>query len=119
MPEPVDALLIWSYLLLVVLIPAMGYVFMVLDFRAYLRSLRRALIGVATCFSEVPGWARPDTPPCIVALGLSMPCSEADVMRAYRERVKQLHPDRGGDMREFLRLQSHFEQAVHFLRMQP
>jgi hypothetical protein len=26
--------------------------------------------------------------------------------------VKRLHPDRGGDRREFLRLQAHFEQAM-------
>jgi len=34
---------------------------------------------------------------------------------AYRRKVKQLHPDRGGDRREFMRLQAHFEQAMAFV----
>ena len=35
--------------------------------------------------------------------------------RAYRTRVKQLHPDRGGDQRRFLQLQAHFEEALALL----
>jgi curved DNA-binding protein CbpA len=45
-----------------------------------------------------------------------MPCTEDDVMRAYRKKVKRLHPDRGGDQRRFLVLQSDFEQAIAFIR---
>jgi curved DNA-binding protein CbpA len=41
-----------------------------------------------------------------------MPCTQADVLAAYRRKVKSLHPDLGGDQREFLRLQAHFEQAM-------
>jgi curved DNA-binding protein CbpA len=37
------------------------------------------------------------------------------VLVAYRRKVKKLHPDRGGNRREFLRLQAHFEQAMAFL----
>jgi curved DNA-binding protein CbpA len=44
-----------------------------------------------------------------------MPCTADDVLAAYRRKVKSLHPDRGGDRREFLRLQTHFEQAMAFV----
>jgi hypothetical protein len=38
------------------------------------------------------------------------------VLAAYRTRVKDLHPDRGGDLKQFLQLQKHFEQAMHLAR---
>jgi curved DNA-binding protein CbpA len=46
------------------------------------------------------------------ALGLTLPCTADDIRAAYRRKVKKLHPDRGGDRRQFLRLQAHFEQAM-------
>ena len=52
-----------------------------------------------------------DRPPCLQALELDLPCTEEQVLAAYRRRVKELHPDRGGDLQQFLRLQKHFEQA--------
>ena len=61
---------------------------------------------------ELPEWVRSDTPRCILALGLTLPCTTDDILAAYRRKVKKLHPDRGGDRREFLRLQAHFEQAM-------
>lgn len=93
----------------------LGYVCMVLDFRAYLRSLRRALVLVTGYRAELPGWMRKHTPRCILALGLVLPCTAEDVLAAYRRKVKKLHPDRGGDRREFLRLQVHFEEAMAFV----
>jgi curved DNA-binding protein CbpA len=39
----------------------------------------------------------------MLALGLTLPCTTDDVLAAYRRKVKLLHPDRGGDRREFLR----------------
>ena len=65
--------------------------------------------------TELPEWMRKNTPRCILALGLTMPCTADDILVAYRRKVKQLHPDRGGDRREFLRLQAHFEQAMAFV----
>jgi hypothetical protein len=103
-------------MLAVVAVPALGYVYMVTDIRAYLRSLRRALVAALPFRQDMPVWAAPHTPPFMLALGLSMPCTEADVLRVYRQRVKQLHPDRGGDMQRFLRLQAHFEQTIEYLR---
>jgi hypothetical protein len=67
---------------------------------------------------HIPAWARQETPRCLVALGLRMPCTEADVLRSYRKKVKRLHPDRGGDQRRFLVLQADFEQAIAYLREQ-
>lgn len=116
-PNGVDLVATTLFLAAVLLVPAAGYVFMVLDFRAYLRSLHRGLVklGHYLPFGEVPAWARQDTPRAIAALGLRMPCNEEDLKRAYRDRVKQLHPDHGGDQRRFLLLQAHFEEAMAIL----
>ena len=114
-PDQIDATATLIFFTAIVVLPILGYYFMVLDFRAYLRSLRRALVRVTSRFSEMPDWARPYTPRCFTALGLNMPCTEAELLEAYRQRAKQLHPDRGGDQRQFLRFQAHFEEAVRYL----
>jgi hypothetical protein len=111
-PDHYDWPILIAFLLLAFGLPALGYVAMFLDFRAYLRSLRRALVVVTHYRRELPEWVRRTTPHCILALGLTMPCTADDVLAAYRRKVKQLHPDRGGDRRQFLRLQEHFEQAM-------
>jgi hypothetical protein len=111
-PDHYDWPILVAFFLLAFGLPALGYVAMVLDFRAYLRSLRRALVLVTHYRSDLPDWVRRTTPQCILALGLTMPCSADDVLAAYRRKVKQLHPDRGGDRRKFLQLQRHFEQAM-------
>ncbi len=71
---------------------------------------------VAFHFPALPAWARHETPGCLKALGLSLPCTERQVKNAYLQLAEQLHPDRGGDRREFLRLQRQFEQSLQFLR---
>ena len=114
-PNTLDLVATAAFLSLVVLLPALGYVFMVLDFRAYLRSLRRGLILAAQSFHGIPAWARHQTPRSIAALGLMMPCTVGDLKRAYRGKVMQLHPDRGGDQRRFLLLQAEFEEALAIL----
>jgi hypothetical protein len=111
-PDGIDWTVTVGYLALAFGMAMLGYVCMALDIRAYLRSLRRALVLVSHYRLELPEWVRRDTPPCILALGLKMPCTAGDVLAAYRHKVKKLHPDRGGDRREFLRLQAHFEQAM-------
>lgn len=45
-------------------------------------------------------------------LGLSLPCTVADVKSAYRRLAKQLHPDRGGNPTEFLKLQQAYRRAL-------
>jgi hypothetical protein len=112
LPDPLDWTITFTYLSTAFGLAALGYVCMVLDIRAYLRSLRRALVLVSHYRVELPEWVRRDTPRCVLALGLTMPCTQADVLAAYRRKVKNLHPDLGGDQREFMRLQAHFEQAM-------
>jgi hypothetical protein len=114
-PDGLDVTVTAGYLALALGLPILGYVCMVLDFRAYLRSLRRALVLVSHYRLDLPAWARRDTPRCIQALGLRLPCTTDDVLAAYRQKVKVLHPDRGGNRQEFLRLQRHFEQALGLL----
>jgi hypothetical protein len=109
----VDLVVLIGFLAIAFLLPAAGYVCMVLDLRAYLRTLRRGLIKFGSyVFDEHPAWACNETPRAIAALGLRLPCSEADLKHAYRQRVKRLHPDHGGDQRRFLLLQSQFEEAM-------
>jgi hypothetical protein len=112
LPDGIDWTIAVTYLALAFGLAALGYVFMVLDIRAYLRSLRRALVVITGYRLELPEWVRKDTPRCILALDLTLPCTTDDILVAYRRKVKTMHPDVGGDRREFMRLQAHFEQAM-------
>lgn len=114
-PDGIDWTVTLGYLALAFGLPILGYVCMVLDIRAYMRSLRRAIMVITGYRTDIPEWARKNTPRCILALGLTMPCTSDDILVAYRQKVKLLHPDRGGDRREFMRLQAHFEQAMAFV----
>ncbi len=111
-PDGVDGVLTAGYLALICGIFIAGYGCMVLDIRAYLRSLRRALVVITHYKIELPDWVRRETPRCLQALDLHLPCTVEDVLNAYRRKVKILHPDRGGKRRDFLQLQQHFEQAM-------
>ena len=115
-PDDVDRVLTSGYVALIIGLPLLGYVFMVHDFRRYLRSLRRALMVVAQVMPSTPYWARRQRPACMKAFGLHLPCTEEEVLAAYRDLAKMLHPDRGGDLQKFLRLQKHFEQALRMVR---
>jgi hypothetical protein len=114
-PNSLDLVVTVLFVALAVILPAIGYVFMVLDFRAYLRSLRRGLVHLTHYMSGIPDWARYETPRSIAAFGLRMPCTEEDLKRAYRSLVMQFHPDHGGDERRFLLLQANFEEALELL----
>lgn len=111
-PDAVDLAGLGVLGALAIALPALGYALLYLDYRAYLRSLRRALVLVRGYAVAVPEWARRDTPPCFIALGLSRGCTTAEVLAAYRAQVKRLHPDAGGTRRAFARLQNHFEEAM-------
>lgn len=118
-PDGIDATALAVFAAVAFGLPLFGYWLMVIDIRAYLRSLRRALVVIARAATNTPYWAaRRDCPPCLQALELDLPCTEEQVLAAYRHRVKELHPDRGGDLQQFLRLQKHFEQAMHLARSQ-
>jgi hypothetical protein len=114
-PTSIDWVALGIFFALAVVLPALGYLFIYWDVRRWWRSLRRALVRVVNYLPELPEWARRDTPRCVAALGLRMPCNEEQLKEAYRAKVKLLHPDRGGDKRRFLWLQSQFEQALELL----
>lgn len=115
-PDQIDQAAIGVFLLATVLVPLIGYWLMMVDIRAYLRALRGALVCVVHHFPHLPEWTRRETPRCLKALGLGLPCTEEDVKQAYRRRAEQLHPDRGGDRRRFHILQEQLEGSLQFLR---
>jgi hypothetical protein len=115
-PDGIDLAVTLAYVALMLGVAIAGYVCMALDIRAYYRSLRRALVLISHYRVELPSWVRRDTPRCIQALGLKLPCSTEDVLDAYRQKVKLMHPDRGGNRQDFLKLQQHFEQAMGLLQ---
>lgn len=114
--ESGDLILVALYLVLVFGLPLLGYVFLVMDIRAYLRALKGALVIVKNHIPGLPAWARQYTPGSLRSLGLDMPCTEEDVKRAYRALAEKMHPDRGGDRQKFLVLQAQFEEAMEFVR---
>jgi hypothetical protein len=115
-PDGVDASVTVFYLAILFGVPLLGYVFMVIDFRSYLRSLRRALVVVSQAVPVAPYWSLLQRPACLRSFDLSLPCTEEEVLAAYREQAKAMHPDRGGDLHQFLQLQKHFEQALALVR---
>ena len=117
-PDDIDRAVTIGYVALIIGLPLLGYFFMYLDFRRYLRSLRRALMVVTQVAAVTPNWALRQQPACLKALGLKLPCREEEVIAAYRKLAKRMHPDRGGDLQEFLRLQKHFEQALRVVRQE-
>lgn len=113
-PNTFDTFTVVVFLGTVLLIPASGYLLMVLDIRAYYRSLRRRLVHVVMPRLS-RAWASGRPPRAFATLGVSPPCSAEELKQAYREKVKGLHPDTGGDRLRFLRLQKHFEEALEWL----
>lgn len=47
----------------------------------------------------------------LTSLGLPANATLEEIERAYRELAKQAHPDRGGDVQQFKRLQAAYERA--------
>jgi hypothetical protein len=54
-------------------------------------------------------------PDFMVTLGLAPPYAIEDVKQAYRDKVKDAHPDRGGSVAAFNEIQQAFERAVEYL----
>jgi hypothetical protein len=59
---------------------------------------------------------RPERLEFLTVLGLAPPVTEEDVKQAYLDKAKTAHPDRGGDVEDFKRLQEAFEQATEYAR---
>ena len=107
------------YMTVVITLPVVGYVYLVIDVREYLRRLRGWLVHVSSYAGVrgTPDWLTRG-PAALSALGLTMNCTEADLLAAYRRKVKRLHPDHGGDRKKFLRFQAQFEALVEEIRQQ-
>ena len=58
----------------------------------------------------------PHHPKCLAVLGLLPPVTVEDVKQAYLAKAKEMHPDRGGDPEQFVRLQKAYEEANDFVR---
>ncbi|MGM0591644.1 MAG: J domain-containing protein [Halobacteriota archaeon] len=99
------------------------------DARAFFR-LQREGTHAVLCEHEMPGYhlgkrlpfevpdleppaSRSDDPVAAAfrALGLPPTASEAEVQAAYRARVKDAHPDHGGDLERFQRLREAYTTA--------
>ena len=103
----------------VILIVVLGYWLGILDIRAHLRMLKGVLVKVTRVFQDddkVPDWVQNEGHPSFHALGIRGSCTEADVKEAYRKLAEKNHPDLGGDINHFLRLQEHFENALYIVR---
>lgn len=55
-------------------------------------------------------------PECLTILGLMPPVTQEDVKQAYMARARVLHPDRGGDPQQFIRLQKAFDEAKEYVQ---
>lgn len=117
-PDSLDALALVGFVALAIALPILGYIFAYVDFRRYLRSLRRAISTIVYRDMGTPEWARPKVPRCVAVFGLDWPCSEDELTKSYRHKIKTLHPDRGGDERRFRMLQGYFEEALRLVREQ-
>jgi len=115
MDHPLDAVGYAWFFALFFGLPLLGWLAAVADYRAYLRSLRRAMVIVRRYALDKPLWALRDRPECLEELGLDRGCTREEVMAAYRRRVKRVHPDHGGDRHRFDRLQQHFREAIRLV----
>lgn len=55
-----------------------------------------------------------DRPEFFDVLGLAPPVTVDDIKQAYLEKVKTAHPDRGGEIASFRKLQEAFDQAINY-----
>ena len=108
------------FLIMAIGLPILGWLFMVADYRAYVRSLRRAIAVIQSMTRKKPNWIYreewiSDRPACLTAFDLVPPCTREQVLASYRQKVKGVHPDHGGNRAEFERLQRHLEEALRWV----
>ena len=58
---------------------------------------------------------RDDRPKFMAVLGLLPPYSPDDVKRAYLAKIRTAHPDHGGEVAAFRRIQDAYEAAKHYV----
>jgi hypothetical protein len=115
-PDKIDLAILVGLGLVVftALLVGLGYWFA--DFRVWLKACGKKLVLVREYLPQIPLWARHKTPRALRVFGLKLPCDEQDLLQAYRAMVKGIHPDHGGDLETFMKLQSDFEEARRFLQ---
>lgn len=52
---------------------------------------------------------------CFITLGLSHPCTQAEVRRAYKRLAKTAHPDLGGSHQSFINLKQAHDSALRLV----
>ena len=57
-----------------------------------------------------------DLPACLAVLGLRPPLTLEDVKQCYLAKAFTMHPDRGGNPEEFVRLKQAFEEANEYVK---
>lgn len=115
-PDAIDVSILVVLGIVVLAAFIFGFGFWFVDLRAWLRACGRGLILVRDYLPQIPLWARHKTPRSLRVFGLKLPCDEQDLLQAYRQMVKGIHPDHGGDLETFMQLQTEFEQARKFLQ---
>lgn len=75
------------------------------------RSPRRFIEGRRSTTRER---AHKRPPLCLEAFGLTASASPEEIVAAYRQMALTLHPDRGGNLEDFKRLQRNSEQALAY-----
>ena len=72
---------------------------------------RPAAIAQQLPFIDAPRRVDPELSEALAILGVPHDADEATVRAAYRSRVKDCHPDRGGDPAEFAQVRRAYERA--------
>jgi len=65
-------------------------------------------------WSIVKGFV-PDPPGALDRLGLDEDATPGEVKTAFRQRSKEMHPDKGGDKEEFVELHEQYQKALEFV----
>lgn len=79
--------------------------------RYYFLQLNKKQNNQYTHHQNPPSAVANDTA-CLSKLGLSYPCVESDIKKAYRQLAKQYHPDFGGNQSQFIELKKAYFQAL-------
>jgi hypothetical protein len=75
----------------------------------YQRKLAREAVWLAPNAARVH-----DTPPCLVALGLTLPCTVERIKSAFKRLAVDTHPDRGGSDAAFIELTQTYRRALQY-----
>lgn len=102
------ALVLWALWLYLTVAP----------FQLWRRRPRNARLMAENEFDELMA-RRAAGPAFMTTLGLRLPCTADDIKTAFRNRSKTLHPDRGGDVRQFIALHDAYEEALRFIAHRP